>query len=527
MESCETAVYIASILNCRRDRLAIICTNPFSGRGRGTNVVMSLSKINVRQIRVAVDSIDGSTESPNRGGSYQTVEHAKQLLHQTSQNESSTGNLRKSLKHLFILTVHPTAFDHQDTKPAWIQEHVICPGALCWKGYQSANNNGWFLREQEPVKNLRPNERNQGSFRTGLQGVISQARSGLLPSKISDLVLSFRNGPYCTVQGVMGDANITTLRPGEVRTILAKLFVGAAPRNCLLMDFPQGSRTVSGSPDLERELEIILGASNAFVMSAALTYKHSALPPGTTCQLQEDACLKIPPLGQENEFKKPHSQYEARVLDTEHKAAVQQKLIYYLATNHNPVDALTVLKNEFGKDGQGSLCPGYFKLILEELKYQARITERFELDCDGEEVPEAKIELDLDEEKFPQSQDHASQPEQSSTNDFDSWWSHDLASTHDMDVLRPITNFSNPVDREGSEEPMDEAKRIWADLKRKSRGNRYVDSLGRFSREEGGSEETLKQLRQTAVRNKRSVGQETLQSLKYGGRGQENVAPWL
>ena len=42
------------------------------------------------------------------------------------------------------------------------------------------------------------------------------------------------------------------------------------------------------------------------------------------------------------------------------------------------------------------------------------------------------------------------------------------------------------------------------------------------------NEETLLQIRDDALKNKRSVGQDTLRSLTFrGGRGIENVAPWL
>jgi len=88
---------------------------------------------------------------------------------------------------------------------------------------------------------------------------------------------------------------------------------------------------------------------------------------------------------------------------------------------------------------------------------------------------------------------------------------------------------SRVADGEGLGESRDPARQIWGGLKKEKevKDESGLAMHGGASTLNDGSQERIKQFQEQAVRNRRSVGQETLLSMAHRGMGDENVTPWL
>ncbi|MCJ1398004.1 hypothetical protein MMC11_001200 [Xylographa trunciseda] len=81
--------------------------------------------------------------------------------------------------------------------------------------------------------------------------------------------------------------------------------------------------------------------------------------------------------------------------------------------------------------------------------------------------------------------------------------------------------------RSSQRRTVSEPHKIWTGIRKVSKG--HVSSIFGYKRaaREPRVIEEQRQIRELAVRNRRSIGQDTLDSMTYETRGQENVVPWL
>ncbi|MCJ1249312.1 hypothetical protein MMC30_006535 [Trapelia coarctata] len=94
-------------------------------------------------------------------------------------------------------------------------------------------------------------------------------------------------------------------------------------------------------------------------------------------------------------------------------------------------------------------------------------------------------------------------------------------------VVRHIR--SKPAVNEGLEDSKDPARQIWGGLKKDKKATTAAGLTmhGESSTMAYGSPEMFRHIQAQALRNKRSVGQDTLSSMARRGQGDENVTPWL
>ncbi|MCJ1428243.1 hypothetical protein MMC29_006151, partial [Sticta canariensis] len=369
MASCEGARYLASLLDMPDDKIAILCTSPERLNSQSM-IVYPLSAVNVRQIKSAVDSIVASTDQPNHEATWATIECAKELF--TSPTSSRSRDSLGTSGQLFVCTGNPSGLPptllHQG-----LHIHVVCPGTVPWKGQRHVMCNGWKMRSlcrSEPEFVAGKNGPDITALSTLFQTAVSRARGGKVSGRLTDLVLEVNAGHNCSIEGVMGKKTYPSLRPGEIITVLVKVKVGAWRRYGSSSSHGQDSNSPPNSYDLLDELDLMLGATSTTLLTARLKYKHSLFPSGTWCSISA------------------HSQVKHHVFETkgdkdlskavQHTVWVQKRLIFHLATHHSPRNAIVTLIGQFGVDGRHSVCPNYFKLVIDELKYQARVLERLE-----------------------------------------------------------------------------------------------------------------------------------------------------
>ncbi|MCJ1354860.1 MAG: hypothetical protein MMC33_004850 [Icmadophila ericetorum] len=378
MASCEITTFIASILDSELDRMTVITTHATEGESRSFNIIWPLQKFHVRQIRKAVDCIVGNNNSPDPTRYTEVLEFARDLLLQSSREEVYDNGVPKVFGHLIVVSPRLCLRAKELCFGDTIQRHFICPAVLPWKGQECEQINGWRLssaysRINSPVN---ASGKDQARLQDQLRKLVAQARRGANCGKLTNLYLKLHAGPHCFIDGVMGQTEIVALQAGEAKTILVKVRTDSLPlTKPTLSTFPHGFSSSTESIDLVKELNAMVGNASTCILKAELSYEHSLLPGPTRCSIKLEAHVQwgtpvvnpLSPAGTLNQANNENYRY------------VQRRLVYYLATHQLPRDAQTTLNKEFSKDGDRSFCLDYIKSITEELKYQARVMERFDL----------------------------------------------------------------------------------------------------------------------------------------------------
>ncbi|KAL8859517.1 MAG: hypothetical protein Q9178_003916 [Gyalolechia marmorata] len=509
--------------------MAIICTSSLSSEHPDRRTLMPLACVNSRKTKAVLDTVVGSTERPNTSALDEAVRSARALLEQVTPRDQTSGLDSSAFGHIFVLTPHSSGLPSQLLTHDKIQVHLVCPGSVPWKGEAKVRCNGWKLqsmhsKELHSVRFIK--DEDPSSLFNKLRTVIMDARFGSLHGGVHDLVLDIKPGSNCTVEGVIGHRNITSIQLGERIVALVKLKIGLSPAaGYTLRSRRQRDDSSAACNDPDKELDELLGTTPVTVLSAKLKYKHSLLPPGTQCTLTKDCQLKRPlPSAQCANLRPGRSASE----QPDPQIEVQKQIAFHIATHHEPRQAMMVLTQELGDGGRRSTCPDYIKLLIEELKYQARTIERFDLaDYRSGPVAATPRELRLDvwgHEHFGQGLFDASD-----------YKPHEWITDAPDEVTIQFPGLS-PSKSKGrnyhcSDETTDEARRIWLDLKRRSK-KQHGRSTGRESRSSGPMEldDATRRLRDLALRNKRSVGAETLKCFaypQYRGRTMESYSPWL
>ena len=373
MASCETTRALASILNVVTDRLAILCTSPINDHrtlGFDYTRIWPLSTIKERKLKTVLDAIVTTKEKPTESSWTNVVRVAKETLLQSPSLDPDTELLQDTFGHVIILTNNARGLPAGILSHEQFQFHVVCPASVPLDDFDAIKCNGWKLRSRcgnEPQavmlrKNLGPS-----SLINRLRGLIRHARSGKDAGLLSHISLDVNVGHNCSIQDVIGESKYLTLHPGEIRTVLIRLKVGAVE---------VGAGSLGICREIDKMLDVISRPVN--VLTAKLKYKHSLLPPGTTCLVTADCKVQRQSLGT---ARNTHSGVRLAGAPAECAVTVHNRLAYSLATQDSPARALTAFVGEFGDDGRRSNSPDYTHLVYKELKYQARTLERLEIDA--------------------------------------------------------------------------------------------------------------------------------------------------
>lgn len=377
MASCEIARHLAALLVMSDDKLAILSTSPLYPNLPQSRTVQPLNTVDTRRVKLAVDNIVGSTEQPDHEVTIEALECAKNILKRSTATMANKGG-RISFGHIFLLTTNPAGIPSSMLQDERLQIHLINPGTVPWKGQRNVECNGWKLRSlyrsEFEFFSLKKDE-DETSLFNRLRKVVSHARCGKISGKLTDLVLEINAGDECSIEAVMGKASYLSLLPGEVILALVKVRVGQhyppLPSSSTesLLDSP------SNSCALIDELRSILKVSSTTLLTAKLKYKYSLFPSKTRCSIIADCNVEreAPGVGGDKNILigPPQQGSPSQVI-------VQKRLVFHLATHHSPRRAISCILDYFGADGRDSVCPNYVKLVLEELKYQARVLERLD-----------------------------------------------------------------------------------------------------------------------------------------------------
>ncbi|KAI4285306.1 MAG: hypothetical protein L6R38_000730 [Xanthoria sp. 2 TBL-2021] len=526
MASCETARFLSSLLDSSNDRMAITCTSSLSAEHPDLRTLLPLTCVSPRRTKAIVDAIVSSTERPSPLALEGAVRSARALLEQSTPRDQNSGLGPSACGHIFILTSHSSGLPLELLVHDKIQLHLVCPGSVPWKGEAKVRCNGWKLqsmhsKELHSVRHTK--DEDTSSLFNKLRRTIADARTGSLHGGVSELVLDLKPGRNCTIKSVIGQRNIPSIQLGERIVALVTLKIGLAPASGYTLRsrrHKDGSSQACNDPD--KELDELLGTTPVSVLRATLRYKHSLLPPETQCALTTDCQLKRPlPSAQWTNLPlRPSASKQHHPL-----IEIQKQFAFHIATHHEPRQAMMVLIEDFGDGGRRSVCPDYIRLLIEELKYQARTIERFDL-ADYRSGPITLTPRELRPDVW--GLEHFGHGLFDASNYRPHEWITDAPD--EVPIQFPVRSSSKLQARNFtcSDETTDEARKIWVDLKRKSR--KQSERSGSENWVPRDLDEATRRLKELALRNKRSVGADSLKCLaypEYRGRTMESYSPWL
>ncbi|KAL9023498.1 MAG: hypothetical protein Q9196_007164, partial [Gyalolechia fulgens] len=378
--SCETARFLSSLLDPSNDRMAIICTNSINAECRDLRTILPLSLANPRKTKAAVDSITQTAERPSLLTVDAAVRSARALLEQSTPRDQSSELGPRAFGHIFILTPNSTGIAPDMLIHNTIQLHLVCAGSVPWKGEAKVTCNGWKMQSMHTaeLQSVRcSKDTDPASLFNRLRTTIDDARKGFLTGAVDDMILDIRPGQNCTIEGVIGTRRIQSLRRGERVVALVRLKIGLQPATGYTLN--PGRQRDGSSPacdDLDKELDKLLGTAPVTILNVKLKYRHSLLGSDTQCTLSTECRLRRQLRPTEREATASGAVAKKQ---SSPQAEVQKRFAFHIATHHAPRQAMMVLIEDFGDGGRRSACPDYIKLLIEELKYQARTVERFDL----------------------------------------------------------------------------------------------------------------------------------------------------
>ncbi|KAL8953750.1 MAG: hypothetical protein Q9222_000432 [Ikaeria aurantiellina] len=526
MANCEAARFLSSLLAPPNDRIAIICTSPLGSEHPDLRTLLPLSLPNPRMTKAIVDRIVSSPEKPHRSALDAAVRNAKALLEQSTCRDQDNGLGPFAYGQIFVLTPNSGGIAQELLNHDKIQLHLISAGSVPWKGEAKVRCNGWKLQSMHTNAfhsiSCKKEEDARGLFGM-LKATILDARSGQWHGAVNDLILDIKPGRNCSIQGVIGNRITANLQLGEAVVALVRLKVGLPPAGgYAVRSFGDQDNSGLSCNDPVIELDRLLGTTPSTVLRAKLKYTHSLLPSDTQCTVTKDCRLNRQL--QPTQWKDVPSDVSTGN-QVNHQAEVQKRFAFHIATHHAPRQAMLVLIEDFGDGGRRSACPDYIKLLIEELKYQARIVERFNL-ADYRSGPVVLAQRESRQDVW--GEEHFGQGLFDATNYRPQEW---ITAVPDEIVIQsPLSPWpaSQSQNHQQPAEMADEGRRIWCGQKKKSKrqfaGSVGKENIGSTSAEVG---EATKQLQAMVLKRKRSQDAEGSTDVQHRVKTLDPSAPWL
>lgn len=345
-------------------------------------MIWPLTPIKMQKLKGALDTVTSSGEKLEQESWARAIDCAKVLLMQSVVPDQTGEVLQDTFGHVFILSANTSCMSTKLLTHDKLNFHTICPAIIAQKAGQVVGSGGWRLRSlsaNEPRAVSLSKDTDPSSLFNRIRGLIAHARGGKLPGKLHDVVLSVEPGLDCSIEGAMGSRQWSILNPGEQHSVLVKLKIRTPKaRGYSFNEATSQSGTPTNTDDVLSELDEMLGVSAVKILTATLRYRCPLLPNDTTCFATVDCQVKkhFASPDQSNIVAKSN-----RSPPSAGKVLIQKRLAYHLATHGSPRHALSNVRKEFGETGMRSVCPDYVGLIIKELRFQARIVERLEIDA--------------------------------------------------------------------------------------------------------------------------------------------------
>jgi hypothetical protein len=489
---------VVSLLEPSTDRLAILTSYAIrssQSKTHNAHVLFPLQPIDSEKSLEAIDAmtVPDSNGVPLDSDLDRAIDAAFDVFLRSKPPDHRRNKdlIAETYGHLFLISRDPPKMIDLPKGCEAVQIHLVNPSAVPWAGTQGSNN-GWQLDANSSQSSSLINPWICSGLSSSLEAVIRHARLGISPGQLKDVAIYMEPMSNCEVEAVMGETRHRGLSPGQRILVFVKLSVGLHSLKPLpALTHGLQDRDVQTSTHLLEQLDVILGQATTEILRVEVKYKHSLFSMDTNLSVTSTARLRRhlrhsswdPLSGSQlsNSFENYHSR-------------VQRHLGHFIASNHSPVQALSALEDMFGEAAALPTCPAYFKRLREELRHRARICVRPDV---------------LQKEAQPGG-----------------------LPTFRHSKMNPTTRTQNlgasVVNRElmriPSKESIDEARRIWLEMRKRARGR---GSERDFSDYMPVRDENLIKIAEKALSNKRSLGADTLKSIATGRRKSGLFAPWL
>ncbi|KAH0566467.1 hypothetical protein GP486_000137 [Trichoglossum hirsutum] len=498
---------MVSLLDPYTDRLAILTSYANSSPRHKiyeSHVLFPLQPANFGKVLEALDSM----ARPNNGLSFldDSLDHAIEAAFDvfSGSNSPDPGKADREMpaeiySHLFLITENPPQKIDLPATCEAVQIHLVNPSVVPWTASRDINH-GWELDSDflEGLSSTDPCLR--GGLLSRLRTIIEHARLGSSAGQLKDLVIDMKPMLNYEVEAIMGETKHQKLNPGQRILVFAKLSVISRP---LLRPSSATSdsqeQVAQESTCLLEQLDAILGQATTEILTVEVKYKHSLFSADTNLSISSTARLRR--RAQQSLW---NLQPDSRLPNSgDYQITVQRHLSHFIASNHSPFQALSALEDMFNGTATLLACPAYFERLREELRHQIWISDRSDA---------FQNEVSLDGNSGPlQPFGHFKA-------------NSDESNTTTRAQYLDSTAISKRLARIPSKESVDEARRIWVEMRKKARGREDVRG---FSDSIPVSDENLMKIAEKALSNKRSLGADTLKSIATSRRKSGLFAPWL
>ena len=476
--------------------------------------VYPLCRLAQGQVKAALDSITVSASPPQRDYLVDTIKKAQVYLMETARGHSQI-----SYSHIVLLTGNIDAIP--ETAQDWEHGlHVICPSMVPRQIKPANNGAGWRLHAHPQAsgfaQSVPPGK--SKSLNDEIHNMIFDLRQNTRANTMTDLRLSIQSTPYCSIEDVMGRTMLPILRPGENHIVMVKV---KAHSNQISTDLANALGPFDSKNDIHAKFQ----EQPVRLLKVKLEYTQSGLPRETVCRTAKNVEVKLRgPHGHHRSTSSGKSalHYEKLI---EMERYVRSRLIFHVATQHSAAHALQTIVEQFGSEDTLHPMKEYRDLTIAELKHQSRIDQRLGFANDQPGRAEYRAERTstiLRQAKYDgTARDLATLV--MSDEDKLSFVSGNFSDAESEDVA----SRSDQASVSTSDERTNKAKQIWGSIRRLSRGESNQQDEATKAWQNRVSQESLQQIKQSALKNKRSMGEDTLHSIVNEEHRKENVSPWL
>jgi hypothetical protein len=494
---------LCSLLRDHRDRLAVFCTfcSHESQRSdtRSGCQLHRLQKPDVLSLSIEVAKLDSG-----KAASQSSAARLSDMLQETVASVAEiVEDSNVTVTHAIVLSPLP----HRCA--SLLRELVTWPIHQVQFGYayespssrDQGRTGGWCLEWGE-------------ASHTILETLVQSAREESGCQGLSHVRVSVNSTEPCRVEKLLTPPRKTTLHPGQCTTLFAKVRIPSVKH--------EQSVDPASLEGLLSELHQTLGTVRSELFKADVRYRHNLLPRNTELRI-EQAC-EIIRTNRDSQWGMCH---EEEVKDS---VEVEIEKAKFAARNYPPDVASSILHKKFGKFWSGNDGPPVLRRLREELDFQQGVSTEVSKSVaqsstastryrDSGTTRRATLHLaDTEALQVYNTAPSTPTPEEGNTN---------IATNRDE-------NQSDHRQRPDSLVIQDEARRIWRHMRRNSRTTSGVSSTSDASSHAGsgarqqeqqprrrGSQESvvdrmaaadtrINEIRLKAIRNKRSVGAETL-----------------
>ncbi|KAI9883406.1 MAG: GTPase of the mitochondrial inner membrane that associates with the large ribosomal subunit [Watsoniomyces obsoletus] len=536
---------LAGSLQPTHDRIGLVVSQSRkSGSDDCCTLLYSLQRVDLEQLQRVLATLEQipTYGPPMRGTVQDPLDFCASILLSAPREQSSNhsgANGEEALKHIFLITAEPSRHLNGDRED--IQAHVINPGFVPWQR-PPVGINGWQVHlpsGSSPTTIGRSSKSLQI-----LERVVESARLGTSLGRLTGLSVDISAAADASIESILGVTHQEVLYPGQTARLLVRVKPGSAvSANLRRGPIPTVPGLAISSQEILTELDTLLGERVEELLHVKVRYHHTLLPEDTTLSTEKICTIKRHASGS------TWTRNSVQSTSTEKNRLVRYQtcLAEFIASTREPLQALATLEAMYNDTGRPTAAITPIRDILQELDHLAAISKECTATNEQTQSP------------FPA---YYAQKEHISNNTL---CEDQLTSTpYSLSPISPRPEADQEEAVPTNPPSNDEAHRIWTEMRKMVKpasplavvpgsplppapqnltGMMFVSSPTSLtdptttvkgvnpsmSEEDSEKQRLSREISAQAVRNKRSVGADTLRSLAFGGTGRQldSSAPWL